>query len=117
MFEYSCEFIFYVNREQRFGQYSIIERLGFNSENPDLWDMVDLEADFYFDHPEIDKLPEGQYWLYARGIAEFESDVDWESGIDEGHFLLGIDKLRITPIRVEQTTSDDVDNLGYENVV
>lgn len=101
MFEYSCEFIMGVDRSDKFSPYTVVEKMGFNCENSELWDFIELEADFYFDHPEFDKLEDGDYFVYARGIAEFESDRDWESGIEEGHYLLGIDKLKIIPWKDE----------------
>ncbi len=99
MFEYSCEFFLTVKDEKnpilhnRYDAYDIL----LVSELPNLWDFVEFSCDFYFDHPEFDKLEDGEYLVYARGIAEFESDRDWESGIEEGHYLLGIDKLKIIP--------------------
>lgn len=99
-FEYACGFELNVERGNKWGEYQD-EVLEFVSENRELYDMIDFSADFYFEHPELEKLPDGDYWVYVRGIAEFESDVNWESGIDEGHFILGVEKIRIVPIELQ----------------
>jgi len=56
----------------------------------DLDSFIDFSADILWhlkDSENIKKLPDGDYHIYISGTAEFESDVDWESGIEEGHFV------------------------------
>jgi hypothetical protein len=96
MFDYSVEFSLHVDRSWKYSPYSSCDVL-LVSEHQFLWDMLCFDADFYYDHPEFDKLVDGDYWVYAHGTAEFESDINWEYGVEEGHYLLGIDKLRIVP--------------------
>lgn len=108
MNEYAVEFELIVDREVKtpFSPY-ITDVRSFSSENFELWDMVDFDADFYFEDPRFDALTTGVYIVYARGQAEFESDVDWESGIEEGHFLLGIDTLAIKQLQDGIEDEDD----------
>lgn len=105
MHEYACVFELNVERENRWGTYKD-GVLNFISEYSELWDIIDFSSDFYFEHPELEALPDGDYLVYVRGMAEFESDRDWETGIEEGHFILGVDKIRITPITIEEEADD-----------
>lgn len=98
MFDYACEFELVVDDQNKIDPYHVRAVNSFISENFELWDIVDFSADFYFDDVRFEVLEDGVYKIYVRGKAEFESDVDWESGRDEGHFLLGIEVLRITKI-------------------
>ena len=94
MYEYAVDFRLEVDRKNKYGNY-YTDICDFCCEQQRFYEWIDFDADFYFDHEEIAKLKDGSYHVYARGIAEFESDVDWESGGEEGHWLLGIDKLTI----------------------
>lgn len=108
MNEYACYFNLLVDRQDKYSPYTVVLEK-FVSENTDLVDFIYFEADFYFDHEEIEKLETGEYSVYVRGVAEFESDVDWESGIEEGHYLLGVDKITIK--KLEELDDDESTNL------
>ena len=107
MYEYASRFELHVERDELLCPYDVTE-IKFISENPELWDMIDFDAEFYFDHPEIEKLNDGLYTIYVRGVAEFESDRDWESGIEEGNFLLGVDKISISPVESDKEAENDL---------
>jgi hypothetical protein len=96
MFEYATVFFLSVNKSTPSRSVNFhIEVKDFVSENLAIYDFIDFDSDFYLDHEKIQELKDGEYWVYARGIAEFESDVDWETGIEQGHFILGVDKINI----------------------
>ena len=40
-------------------------------------------------------LPAGEYFIYASGEVWFESDRDWESGVEEGDFEFNVCELII----------------------
>jgi hypothetical protein len=100
MSEYSASFTFSKENDspKHFLMYSNIAVEDFCSEEEHLYDMIDFHADFYWEDERIKSLPDGEYRCYVRGQAEFESDRDWETGIEEGHFLLGIEKITIEQI-------------------
>lgn len=95
---YAAEFRFTKFIELGKTMYEEIQISDFCFEDPFFKEMIDFETDFYWEVKEIDELPEGEYWCFVNGLAEFESDVDWETGIDEGHYLLGVCSIRVLEI-------------------
>lgn len=109
MIEYSANFELEVIRKDLKpwqSPYTVTEQ-DVISEVQYFYDMIDFEADFYFEDPRFAALDEGLYFVYVRGQAEFESDRDWESGIEGGHFLLGIDTLTIKKLEDGIEDEDD----------
>lgn len=96
--KYSAEFALIVEKTSTGTCKYSTEDLLVTSEVLDFTDMIYFDADFYFGHEEIKKLEDGEYFVFVIGDAEFESDVDWESGIEEGHYWLGVDYIKILPL-------------------
>jgi hypothetical protein len=98
MSEWSAEFELSIDRhwELRFMHYETSE-MSFNSEMDKLYDFVDMPYSLSLDeYDEFRNLTDGEYRVYVRGEAEYEPDMDWESGIDEGCFELSMDKISIS---------------------
>lgn len=57
-------------------------------------DFMDFKYDILIDEEEtIQALPDGEYYSYIEGKTMFESDIDWESGREEGHFIFEIETI------------------------
>lgn len=100
MSEFSAEFVLTVDRhwDMRFMHYETSE-MSFNFEMWNLSDFLDMPYSLDLDeYEEFRLLTDGEYRVYVRGEAEYEPDVDWESGIDEGCFELSMDKISITKL-------------------
>lgn len=58
---------------------------------------------------DVKKLPDGEYFLYVEGSAGFVSDVDWESGTEEGSFSFDIEKIVIVEVKDERDPQQELD--------
>ena len=105
--EWSCEFIATKDSTSKWGKWGDIDIQAFCSNEREFRDWIEFECDFYFEDDRLEALEDGDYWVYARGTSEFESDIDWESGIDEGGFRLDIDNL-VTKKLDERYLPDDL---------
>ena len=104
MSEWSAEFELTIDRhwDMRFMHYEVSE-MSFNSEMEKLYDFVDMPYSLELDqYDEFRNLEDGEYKVYVRGEAEFHSDVDWESGVEEGCFELQMEKISITKLEKEE---------------
>lgn len=96
MLHYACNFVLEKDSTNEYVQHRVHD-LEFVSFPLELYDWIYFESDFDFEDGRIRELENGAYYIYAQGTAEFELDRDWESGIEEGHYLLGLDVLKIMP--------------------
>ena len=64
-----------------------------------MWDFIDIEYDLLQQLQGEDKikaLAEGTYFVFVTGTFEFESSVDWESGVEEGNYVLYFESSEIS---------------------
>lgn len=61
----------------------------------------DLLDWWFYDHvnsyKEIESLDNGVYHVFAYGTVEYEPDIDWETGHEEGEWIFDVEKFLITP--------------------
>jgi hypothetical protein len=103
--EYACNFELVIDRTQPsdWSKFEVSLQQFVSSES-ELENWIDFTYDFPADENEsIKNLPDGTYLGYARGVAWYEPEVDWESGIDEGGWHLGIDVIRVAEAKDEQS--------------
>lgn len=97
MDKYSAEIYFSKEKDDEGEDYEILERTVASSIY-DLMDMVDFKYDIFDlveENKEIVDLPSGKYFVYISGDVWFESDRDWESGVEEGNFEFSCDEIII----------------------
>lgn len=89
--EFAVEFTANKDKTSKWGIWSSAEILAFCSNEYGFNDWIDFDAGFMWEHEKLEGLEDGDYWVFARGVAYFDSSVDWEYGIEEGSWLLNPD--------------------------
>lgn len=97
--EWVCEFVAVKDSSSpKFGSWSIEVVENFCSSTPDFYNWICFEFDFNFEDDRFKDLEDGEYIIYARGTSFFESDRDWESGIEEGGWILETEFVAVTKL-------------------
>lgn len=105
---YACEF--YMKKYDEDGKSWYVHKdEEVISSIPHIWDFIDFSADIVWvlDNDErFSSLDNGIYRCFIFGEMEFESSVDWESGIEEGNFIFEFDKVKIVRLSSEHEDFD-----------
>ena len=112
MHYYACSFVIHKIDEKT---NEVWER-SFTSSIPNQEDYSAIEYDivpYFVETDEYKAMENGkQYYVFLYGETEWESNINWEYGNDDGEYAFGFDK-----IDVRQLGENDFDDLGLDGAL
>ena len=96
--EFACEFYYTkCEGENNYEDWTLVSSI------ITLSDYIDFYSDIFqlfVDDKKSQELEDGDYHIFVCGEVEYQSDMDWESGMEEGNFEFGWDNEDMTIVKM-----------------